>query len=95
VSFDEYYAPIAQLPSNDQHLTKWLPLVVLYSGAPEIACVLLWKPFQPYIQGSTLLYKSYKSYVRMTHGILLPIGHRLWASQSSTFSVLEKDHSSG
>jgi hypothetical protein len=29
------------LPSDDQQLTKWLLLAGLYSGAPEIACILL------------------------------------------------------
>jgi len=90
VSLDEFCTPIAHLPSDDRHLTKWLPLVGLYSGAPEIACILLGKPFQPHRQGPALLYESYECYVHVTDGIPLPTGHPLWPSQTSTFSVVEK-----
>jgi len=41
VSLDEFHASKALLPSDDQHLTKWLLLVRLYSGALEIAYILL------------------------------------------------------
>jgi len=87
--------PITQLPSDDQHLTKWLPLVGLYSGAPEIASVLLGKLFQPHTQGPPLPYESYESCVRVNDGIPLPTGHPLWPSQTSTFSVVEKYPSCG
>jgi len=49
VSLNGFSAPITQLSSDDQHPTKSLPLVGLYSGTPEIAYVLLWRPFQPHI----------------------------------------------
>jgi hypothetical protein len=95
VSLDGFRAQIAQLPSNDQHLTNWLPLVRLYSVTPEITYVLLWKLFKPHTQGPPLQHESYESYVHITDGIPLPTGHPLWPSQTLTFSVLEKCLSSG
>jgi len=47
---DGFRAPIALLPSDNQQLTKWLPLVGLNSGTPEIALVLLYNSFQPHTQ---------------------------------------------
>jgi hypothetical protein len=95
VSLAGFCAPIAQLPSDDQHLTKWLLHVMLYPGSPEIGCILLWKPFQPHTQGPPLQHNFYESFVHIADGIPLPTGHPLWPSQRSTFSVLEKYTSSG
>ena len=41
LSPDGFRGQIAQLPSADEHLTIWLPLVELNSGIPEIACILM------------------------------------------------------
>jgi hypothetical protein len=90
MSPDGFRALITQLASDDQHLTKSCLLVGLCSGAPEIAYVWLWKPFQPHTQGPHLQHKSYESCVRVTDGIPLPTGHPLWPLQTSTFSIREK-----
>jgi hypothetical protein len=90
VSLDGFHDPIAQLPSDNQHHIKWLPLVGLYSGASELFYVLLWKPFLPHTQWSSLQHESDKSCVRVTDVILLPTGHQLWPSQTSTLSGVEK-----
>jgi len=95
VSLDGFRAPIAQLPSDHQHLSRWLQLVGLYSGAPEIAGVLMWKLCQPHTLGPPLRHRSYESFLGATDGILLPTGHPVWHSQTSTFPVLEKYPSSG
>jgi hypothetical protein len=86
---------MAQLPSDDQHLTQWLLLVGLCSGALYITYILLWKPFQPYTQQPQVQQESYESFVHVTDGILLPSRYQFWSLQSSTFSVLEKLPSSG
>jgi hypothetical protein len=83
------------LPSDDQHLTKWLLLAGRYSGTPEIVCVLLRKPFLPLTQGPPLQHESDESFVHVTDGVPLPTGHLLWPLQTSTFSVLETFLSSG
>ena len=95
MSLDEFGAPIAQLPCDDQHMTKWLLLTGLYSGAPEIAYISLRKPFQPHTQGPPFQYKSKETFVCVPDGIALPTGHLLWPLQTSTFSVLQKLLSSG
>jgi len=41
VSPDGFRAPIARLPSADQYMTIWSPLVGLYSGAPELAFIMI------------------------------------------------------
>jgi hypothetical protein len=83
------------LPFDHQYLNKWLPLGGLFSGAPEIAYVLLWKPFKPHTQGLPLQHKSYKSLVRVTDWIPLPTGHPHWPLQTSTVSVVENYPSFG
>jgi len=83
------------LPSDDQHLTKWLLLAGVYSGAPEIACTLMRKLFQPHTQGVPLQRESDELFVRVTDRFLLPPGHPLMPSQTLTLSVLEKFRSSG
>jgi hypothetical protein len=95
VLLDAFLAPIAQLPSVDHHLTKLLLLVGLSSGAPVNNYVLLEKPFQPHTQGLPLQPESYKSFVRITNEIRLPTGLQFCPSQTLTFPVLEKYHSSG
>jgi hypothetical protein len=85
MSLDGFRAPIARQPSIEQHLTMWLLLAGHYSGAPEIACILLRKPFQPHPQGPPLQHESYESFVLIHERILLPTGHLLWHSQTSTF----------
>jgi len=95
MSLDGFSAPIARLPSDNQHLTKWLLLAALYPGTPEIACVLLRKHFQLHTQGLPLQHESYEFFVRITDRIPLPPGQLLWPVQTSTFSVLEKSLSSG
>jgi hypothetical protein len=95
VSLDGFRAPIARLASDDQHLTKWLLLAGLYSGSPEIGCILLRNPYQPLTHGHPLQHESYESFVRVTDEIPLPTGHPLCTSQISTFSCLEKFISSG
>jgi len=53
VSVNGFCTAIVQLPSDNQDLINWLPFVALCSGAPEIAYVLLWKPFSaPYTRAS-------------------------------------------
>jgi hypothetical protein len=91
---DGLWATIVQLSTDDQHLFKRLPLVGLCSGAPEIAYVLLWQPFQPHTQGLPLQPKSYKSFVRVTDGIHLPTVHPLWPSKTLTLSHHKKYPSS-
>jgi hypothetical protein len=78
------------LSSDGQYLAKWLLPAGLYSGAPEIACILLRKPFQPHTQGPPLQHESYESFVPVTDEIPLPTGHVLWPSQNSIFCVLKK-----
>jgi len=63
VSLEGYRAPIALLPSGDQHLTEWLLPARLYSGAPEIAYVLLRNPCQPHTEGPPLQHEFYESMV--------------------------------
>jgi len=91
---DVFRAPITQLPADDQHLTRSLPLVVLCSGALEIAYISLREPFQPHTEWRPLQHTSSKSFVRVTDGISLPAGHPLWPLETSTFSVVEKHPSS-
>jgi hypothetical protein len=94
VSVDGFRVPITQLHSDDQHLTMWLLLVGIILSRLEIACVLLWKPFQPYVQGRPLQHESDESCLRVTDAIPLPRGRPLWPSQTSTCSVLEISPSS-
>jgi hypothetical protein len=95
VSLDGFHAPVARFPSDDQDLTKWSLLARLYKGEPEIACVLLRKPFQPHTHGPSLQHESYGSVVSVTDRSPLPTGHLLSPSQTSTFSFLKKFLSSG
>jgi len=83
------------LPSDDLHLTKWLLLAGRYSGGPEIACVMLRKPFQPHTQVLPLHHKYFESVARVTERILFPTGHLPGPSQTSKCSVVQKFFSSG
>jgi len=92
-SLERFRTPHALFPSDDQHLSKWLLLVGLYSGAPEIGNDLLWNPFQPHSQGPPLQHESYESFVRVPERD--SIAHRLsnlafrdfdiWCSQKIPF----------
>jgi hypothetical protein len=73
----------------------WLLLAGLYSGTPEIVCVMLRKPFQPHSHGPPLQHESDESFVYVTDAIPLPTGYLLRPSLTSTHSVLEKSLSSG
>jgi len=82
VSHDGYHTSIALLPADNSYLTKWLPVVIPYSGTPEIGKTLLSKACQPYAAGPLFQHKFHKSYVPITDGIPVPTDCPLWSSQS-------------
>jgi hypothetical protein len=95
VSPDGFRATIALLNFDNQHRSKSWLLVRLCTGAPDVAYVWLWKPFERHTQQRQLPQKSYESDVRVTDVIPFPTGHPLWPSQTSTFCVCKKYPTSG
>lgn len=93
MSLDGFQTPIIVLHSADQYLYFWLPFVGLYSGIPEIAWVLLLQVVLPHKHELRLPHGWYESVTLITDWILRPTDHPLWALQTSTVSVLEKQRS--
>jgi hypothetical protein len=60
----------------------------LYSGAPAIFYVLLWKLFQPQTYEPRLEHGSSECFIHATDQIRLLTSHLLWPSQSTTYTVL-------
>jgi hypothetical protein len=89
VSLDGLRAPTALWHSADQHLTIWLPLVRLYSGALEIALILLLSHSLLCTPEHPWQHRLYVSFVLITVGILLPTVHPLGHSQALTLSILD------
>jgi len=69
------HAPTAQLPSDDHHLTIWLPPVRLNSGTPDITYILLWRHSQPHPQGTSLQHESHEHFIPITDLIALLTTH--------------------
>jgi hypothetical protein len=88
VSIDGFRVPNPILPCDNQHVAKLLLRAGLYSGAPAISYVLLWKLFQPQTHEPRLEHGSYECFIHATHRILLLTSHLLWPSQSTTYTVL-------
>jgi uncharacterized metal-binding protein len=59
LSFDAVCTPIAQLTSDNQHLTKWFQLVGICSGTHEIPYIKFWKPFQPQSKAPPVQHESW------------------------------------
>lgn len=90
VSLDVFCARITDFHSSYQHLNICLPLVRLYSSAPDNAFVRWFDPFQPQIPQSPMQHRLDSCFVLITNEILLPTVHSLWTLWTFAFSVLQR-----